>query len=218
MSLSSEIHQARENQIKLSHWEVQIEYESRFCDCIAYFSTSMFSETYFNVLFTLIWENVPPCWKTDEPKASPAQLAVYHPSSAASSGPWKVSGKKRHCAQWWNNVTCQSMTSMTAWLPSCPSHCISWLWCTQKLYGWRWIKKNKPPGDRDVAMNLCSDTSHHHAGPVRAQDLSEYLCLAQSLPEGLTRLEERAHTGGHLLACRCVCVRERDGPISHATC
>lgn len=70
-------------------------------------------------------------------------------------------------------------------------------------------------------MNLCSNTSHHHAGPVRAGDPSEYLCLAQSLPEGLTGVEERAYTGGHLcVICLCVsvCVVERDGPISRATC
>lgn len=61
-------------------------------------------------------------------------------------------------------------------------------------------------------MNWCCDTSHHHAEPVRAGDQSEYLCLAQSLPEGLTGLEKRAHTGGHLcVICLCVgvWVRER---------
>lgn len=83
-------------------------------------------------------------------------------------------------------------------------------------------QKEQPLRERDVVLSLCSNTSHHHAGPVRAPAPSEYVCLALILPEGLTGLDERdpywRSSMCHLSVCVRLCVREKDGPISRVSC
>lgn len=98
-----------------------------------------------------------------------------------------------------------------------PPSCIATLWIqhTQQSFteGGK-SKRTSPSGTNTAAENLSPDTSHRHARPVRAPDLSEYLRLAQSLPEGPIGLERRSHTWGHLCGI-CLCIHVCDVPLVH---